>query len=260
MNRGHLAAAVAALTIALGLPSAAGAATFNFPLQGWWPMNEGSGQVVHDWSFHGNNGYLGSTPQADDQDPTWIPGVFSGSALRFDGVDDRVTIPDSASLEPQKLTVAAWVRQNGWQGAFRYIMSKNALACDRSSYGLDTGANGGLEFYVSDSNQQYTVNFPDFNSIWDGNWHNVAGTFDGNTVKLYIDGKLVGSTAAPGVTIDYSLPVQTGMIGSYENGDACGHNGNLVLNGDIDGVQLWSQALPVDTIWNILKSLFTTSR
>jgi hypothetical protein len=46
-------------------------------------MNEGSGQVVRDWSGHGNNGTLGNSPGVDSQDPTWIPGVFAGSALRF---------------------------------------------------------------------------------------------------------------------------------------------------------------------------------
>jgi hypothetical protein len=257
MSRGHLVAAAAALFIALAAPAAANAASF--PLVGWWPMNEGSGQVVHDWSFHGNNGYLGSTPAADAQDPTWIPGVFWGTALRFDGADDRVTIPDSASLEPQRLTVDAWVRQDGWHGNFDYIISKNALACDRSSYGMDTAANGGLEFYVSDHNQQYTSPIAD-RSLWDGNWHNVAGTFDGNTVRLYIDGVQVGNGTPAPITIDYSLPVQTGMIGSYENGSACPNGNNLVLNGDIDGVQIWSQALPVDTIWNALKPLLNSAR
>jgi hypothetical protein len=62
-------------------------------------MNEGSGQVVRDWSGHGNNGTLGDSAAVDSHDPSWIPGVFAGSALRFGG-DDYVSIPDSSSLEP----------------------------------------------------------------------------------------------------------------------------------------------------------------
>src|SRR3954466_15589104 len=109
---------VTALTAsaALALPAAAGAA--DFPLVGWWPMNEGSGQVVRDWSGRGNNGVLGSTPVVDVNDPSWIKGVFVGSALRFGG-DDFVTIPGNSALEQQKLTVAAWVRGSGSPGQFK---------------------------------------------------------------------------------------------------------------------------------------------
>ena len=65
----------------LAVPSTASAAS---PLKGWWPMNERSGQTVRDWSGNGNHGMLGSTPVADDNDPTWIKGIFNvGSALRF---------------------------------------------------------------------------------------------------------------------------------------------------------------------------------
>src|SRR3954471_10374030 len=122
MSRRNLAVAAPAVTMALGLPTAAKADSF--PLMGWWPMNEGSGQVVRDWSGHGNNGMLGSTAGADANDPSWIKGVFSGAALRFDGQDDFVTIPDSASLRPKQLTVDAWVRGTGSPGQFKYVLSK----------------------------------------------------------------------------------------------------------------------------------------
>src|SRR3954453_4728328 len=118
MSRGHLAAATVAAILALALPATASADSF--PLVGWWPMNEGSGQTVRDWSGHGNNGTLGSTPAADDNDPGWIPGVFFGSALRFDG-NDFVKIADSTSLEPTNITVAAWFRGTSSPGQFKYV-------------------------------------------------------------------------------------------------------------------------------------------
>src|SRR3954452_9437734 len=119
MSRGHLAAATVAAILALALPATASADSF--PLVGWWPLNEGSGQTVRDWSGRGNNGYLGSTPAADANDPSWIKGVFLGSALRFDG-GDYVTIPaNNNALEPAKLTVAAWVRADTSPGQLRYV-------------------------------------------------------------------------------------------------------------------------------------------
>ena len=95
-TRSILAAGLSAAALSV-LPATAGAD--GFPLVGWWPMNEGSGQVVHDWSGHGNNGTLGNSAGVDDQDPAWIRGVFAGSALSFGG-NDIVRIPDSTSLEP----------------------------------------------------------------------------------------------------------------------------------------------------------------
>lgn len=255
MSRGHIAAAVAALIVGLSAPATASADMFNFPLRGWWPLNEGSGQVVHDWSGQGNNGYLGTTPGVDASDPQWIPGVFSGSALRFDGGDDMVSIPDSKSLEPQNLTVAAWVRGTPGNRFAKYIVAKGGVGCDRGSYALYTGAGGGVAFYIADATTFYrTPEAPA--SIWDGNWHNVAGTYDGRNVRLYVDGQLIGATPVPaGTSINYNLGSGDGSFGTFPG--ACQ---NLNLAGDVDGVQVWSQSLPVDTIWRILKPLFTTSR
>lgn len=254
MSRGHFAAVAAAFTLVLAAPAAAHADSF--PLVGWWPMNEGSGQVVHDWSGHGNNGMLGSTSGADANDPTWVKGVFFGSALNFDGLNDYVSIPSSASLQPQRLTVDAWVRASATPGKFRYIVSNGSIDCLTSAYGLYTGVNGGLAFFIADSPTHYYVTPEAPLSLYDGQWHNVGGTFDGKTVKLFVDGNLIGSTAAP-ATIDYDLTDHSSKFGDYDG--TCGSDA-LTLAGDIDGVQIWSQALPIDTIWRTLKPLLTLAR
>jgi hypothetical protein len=260
MSRGHIAAAAAAITLALAAPAAARADGFSFPLKAWYPLNEGSGQVVHDWSGNGNNGYLGSTPGVDDNDPSWIPGVFAGSALSFAG-GDYVTIPSPSSLEQQNLTVAAWVRAGSTPGQFKYVVNMGgAPTCQTGSWGLYTGGDGGLSFYIADTNTHYYIS-PSAapSTVWDGKWHNVAGTYDGKTLKMYLDGVQVGApTAVPaGTQVDYNLATENGELGGHEP-STC--NQDLTLTGDIDGVQVWSQALPVDTIWKILKTLFSTSR
>jgi Concanavalin A-like lectin/glucanases superfamily/Bacterial Ig-like domain (group 2) len=43
-------------------------------LVGYWPFDEGSGQVVTDRSGHGNNGELGMNTVPDSWDPTWSAG------------------------------------------------------------------------------------------------------------------------------------------------------------------------------------------
>jgi hypothetical protein len=255
MSRGHFAAALAAATLSLAAPAAASANSF--PLEGWWPMNEGSGQTVKDWSGNANHGFLGTTTAVDDADPSWIRGVLLGSALRFSG-GDMVTIPDSASLRPENLTVAAWVRGDGSPGSYKYVVSKGFYTCWTASYGLYTGSGGGMAFYIANGAYDFYASPAAPASIWDGKWHHVAGTFDGGVVRLYVDGAEVGTGTPAPVTIDYGdYRDPDAHAGSHEPDDC---SQDLTLKGDVDGLQIWSQALPVDRIWRTLKALVSLAR
>jgi hypothetical protein len=257
----RLSARVAGLTATLALlvPAASAHASDPFPLAAWYPLNEGSGQVVRDWSGHRVNGYLGSTPGVDANDPSWIRGVFFGSALSFGG-DDMVTIPDSPYLEPATLTVSTWFRGTSSPGSFRYVVAKGGNDCaGGSSWALYTGHDGGMAFYVLDdassTNGREAIVSPEaVPSVWDGKWHNAAGTYDGKTVRLFIDGTEVGTGTPTTEAIGYDRAVGNAALGQYP-GDC-----NLALIGDIDGVQVWSKALQVDKIWNVLRPLITASR
>jgi len=218
-------------------------------------MNEGKGQTVYDWSGNGNNGTLGSTAGADDNDPSWIKGVFLGSALRFGG-DDFVRIPDSTDLESQQLTVSAWVRGDASPGPFRYVVAKGTSGnCIASSYGLYTGNTGGVAFYVYDgsgTNDGYRISpQAEAPAIWDGRWHHVAGTYDGQTVRMFVDGTQVGTGTPANITVGYNLNSGGGLIGSYVDATC-----SLYLVGDIDGVSVWNRALPISDIYSLLRGVF----
>ncbi len=235
---------------------AAPAASFaSGPLAGWWPMNEGQGQTIHDWSGNKNHGTLGTTPGVDDQDPTWTTGMFGGTgrALFFDN-QDLITVADDPSLEPSRITVSTWVRADDSPGAFQYIVAKGSDACEAASYGLYTGRQGGVAFYIYDGEDFYVS--PEMTTLWNNAWHNVAGTFDGKKVRLYVDGRQVGSgTAVPaGTSISYPLADGGGSIGGYPD-TACA----LSMRGDIDTVRIWNQALPVDLYWALFRSLLGRS-
>src|SRR5436190_6198606 len=97
-------APAAVVAAALALPGVASATTASdFPLRAWWPLAEGKGQTISDWSGRGHNGFLGETPSPDSHDPSWVKGIFYGSALHFDGVDDYAQVPDTPDLHPQQL-------------------------------------------------------------------------------------------------------------------------------------------------------------
>lgn len=169
-----------------------------------------------------------------------------GNAYDLNG-SGYVQTPDDPLLEPQNVTVEAWVNAPSSPGEFRYIVSKGINGDNNASYALYTGANGGLEFYVSDSSTFHLS--PDAGTgVWDGSWHYVVGTYDGTAVRLYVDGVEIGNTPLT-TAIRYDLPGgNDAYIGTYDGST----NHNFV--GKIDEVRIWGVAIGADTISQHSKS------
>jgi hypothetical protein len=234
----------AAILAALVFPGMASAASYDFPLSGYWPMNEGRGQVVRDWSGNGNNGQLGSTAGVDANDPSWIRGLYGWSyGLHFSG-NQFVNIPDSNDLEPQQMTVSTWFRGSGTPGSYKYLVAKGSNQCSTASYGIYTGQNGGLLFYVGNGDAYgFTVTDDAGQSVWDGKWHNASGTYDGTTVRLFVDGKEIGTGQSRTEPVGYGTPSGNTTLGAYVG--SC----DLTFTGDLDEVSIWKKALPIAEIW-----------
>lgn len=229
--RTRLGLTAAVLTLAAALPAAASAAPTD--LGAYWPLNESKGAVASDASNNHNDGAISGAAH--------VTGRFA-RALRFDGIDDQVLIPRSSSLEPAAVTVEGWVRAGASPGAFRYIVSQGANLCQVASYGLYTDVDGGLAFYVSAGSDTAFASSPAAPAtVWDGGWHHVAGTFDGATVRLYVDGAEVGTGTPWNVPIVYGLPTsQDGLLGAF--GGTCA-SGGLNYGGDLDEPRIWRRAL-----------------
>lgn len=232
-----LSAAVTATVCVSAVPASASST----PLVGYWPLNEGRGQAARDFSVNHNDGRLGSTNAADSHDAQWVSGVFGlGSALRLDG-NDFVAMPETASLRPQKVSVSAWVRAARAPGLFKYVLVKGGDRCEAGSFGLYTSANGGMAFYVYDGTRWYRS--PSASpAMWDGKWHNVVGTYDGNHVRVYVDGRQIGSGTKFKGRIDYDLRHRQAYIGAFRG--SC----DLTFAGDVDEVTLWSGTASLTSI------------
>jgi hypothetical protein len=246
MNRSvrRSAKTLALIVFTIGLTAAPASASIDIgKIRGLWPLNEGRGQTVYDWSGNRNHGMLGSTAGVDANDPTWIKGIWWGAGLNFGG-DDFISIRNSQSLQPAKFTISLWTRAPQSPGPFKYLLAKGSNQCVSASYGLWTSSNGGLEFYIwngSDFVRSMSATTP----IWDGRWHNVSATWDGVTATMFIDGKSTGQgSAASGSGIDYGdQPDGTSTIGGYRG--SC----DLLFTGDLDQVMIFDKVLPIEQIW-----------
>ena len=150
-------------------------------LSGMWLLDEGQGKIAGDLSENGNDGEIFGAK--------WVDGRF-GKALDFDGKDDYVEVPDAEGLDAiSQITVVTWVKydqsppQNyspvGKESDYRFIIAPGGeeghfvIATDNNNWYSDgTVAHGG--------------------SITTGEWHHLAGTYDGKLVRFFVDGWLVG--------------------------------------------------------------------
>jgi hypothetical protein len=101
-----------------------------------------------------------------------------------------------------------------------------------------------MAFYVGDGTTAGFSRSSEANTtVWDGKWHNASGTYDGSTVRLFIDGKEIGTGTPASTPVQYGLPSGNANLGAYVG--SC----DLTLTGDLDEVSIWSKALPVSDIW-----------
>lgn len=209
------------VAVAATVLSGAVSASATTDVVGHWSFDEGSGTTAADDSGAGHDGTLEGAA-------SWAPGKRNG-AIAFDGATGRVHVPTAAALEPGAITVSAWVKRTGSPGAFRYLLAKGASGCIAASYALYSGPDGGLEFYVAGAGGTSYTRSPDAGQgVWDGTWHHVAGTFDGNAVRLYVDGAEVGSGTTRSDAIDYgTLSSSALFVGHYDGCDGFDFGGSM---------------------------------
>lgn len=208
-----------------------------------WHLDEVASSTAPDSSGSGLTG--------DEVSGTLVPGRF-GSALSTPNNNDGFRVPANPLLEPSQITVMAWVNKGAPFNVFRTIVSKGSDSCGtRESYALDTGPDGGIRFlaYQGGSSFADVANVVPPASLWNGQWHAVAGTFDGTTVRLYVDGVAVGSASAPvpGGAIQYGLPESRLAVARFPEDGACDPNG-FQFRGAVDEVRVYNRALTGDEV------------
>jgi hypothetical protein len=193
-------------------------------LVSYYKLNDGAGATATN-STGGTNGTLQNSP-------SWVasPAQFSGNALNFDGIDDVVTIADNNSLDiTSAITVEAWVYATKNSG-IQNVISKSSQSANNGYIfpRTDDGwGNAVIYFHIAGGWRTLSAPYPGLNV-----WHHLAATYDGTTMRLFIDG------------VEAATKPQTGAITVNGNSLAIGNQPGYseFFGGSVDNIRIWNTA------------------
>lgn len=192
-------------------------------------FNEGSGTTALDASGHGNAGTITGATRTESGG--------CGGALLFNGDGDYVSIPFTTLNHPEKeITVSAWFYVDSF--APQTLVS----GYNNGGYWLGFGDGNDL-WWVIDTRDSGIVSVPvQHEGITPGQWHHVTGSYDGETMKIYLDGALRNRANATGpIRYEYANYVMLGTdAGEADSPDATCPK---TLTGGLDEVRIYDTAL-----------------
>ena len=188
------------------------------------PFEDG-GSTTADVSGHGNNGIVNNA--------VFVPGggVFTSSAYRFSwSGQSYIQVPyDPSEIVTAALTLEAWVYPTAWDNVFA---GYNRIVSMYPCY-LIRGVSGRAQFQILTQNHGYQ-DVLDSDVMALNQWHYVVGTFDGQVLKLYVDGVLKESRdlLVTDTVVPNEQPIYVGENPQLNEG----------FSGTIDNVAIYKRA------------------
>lgn len=163
------------------------------------------------------------------------------------GSSKRITASKPNNLSTSSASLSCWVNLSSWGSSYDSLVNLSTgtgwndtrLALVRNNTANRIGfciANGSTYNYVV-----MTSDLP-LNK-----WTHLAGTFDGSTIKIYINGILNNSLSTTFSSLVYGSPVLN--LGSWSNGN------NYPINGKLNDVRLYDHCLSAKEVKELAKGL-----
>lgn len=207
---------------------------------GHWRFDEGQGTVANNAGSGGSalNGTLQGMSSPATNSSGWTGNGKFNKALQFDG-SDRVIISDTNTLDFTQHTLSAWVYFRSWNAASmaNAIISKFDDTSAQRSYLLYTSATGELLYQTSSTgNSSGAVTLSTGITLQLNTWYHVAATYDGSTMRVYVNGRQSSVTATQTGIFNGTAAFCIGC--RYGGGTPTGHS-----TANIDEVKVYSYAL-----------------
>ena len=169
-----------------------------------------------------------------------------GQALSLDGDGDYLNILGSESIEPDHITVEGWVWVTDTNPLPQFMRKEEH---NGSGYDFRWDEGGVIRFWIKASGAWNAASVS-ASEIPDQSWHHIAGTYDGSTINMYVDGVLSGSRVHVGGNIDHD---DSDLHIGSSIADVVGRE----LSGLVDEVRLWNRALTTEEIQANMNSTLT---
>ncbi|HVR83279.1 MAG TPA: LamG-like jellyroll fold domain-containing protein, partial [Planctomycetota bacterium] len=204
------------------------------PTAAAYAFDEGSGTTTRDSSGNGNTGTLVNSP-------AWTSGEY-GSALGF-GNGSYVTVPNSSSLNISGAAFSVSFFANITNsGGDQVLIDKpwdpTSYPVPYYQYGVEFGSSSGtFDFFLGDASggvHKHSMSGPL------GVWTHIAFTFDGSTVKGYVNGSLALSVADSFSMVARGNPLRIGLD----------HTGGQPTLGKLDNIRVYARTLSSTDVQN----------
>ncbi len=188
--------------------------------------NGNLGGLKTDWDFDGNT----QDDSGNGHHATPFSGLDYSSGVGHQGLEmngsDYHQVNDHADLKPSQITISAWLKPSSSSP------SDNSAAVFKSTDNTWTDGYG-LAHYTGGSNINFYINNRNTKSVGNpitaGVYSHVVGTYDGTTIKLYINGTLTSALVI---------------------NEAISHSANNLLIGNAIGGSKWSGGIDEVHIYN----------
>lgn len=164
----------------------------------------------------------------------------ANSAYAFDGANDEIRVPNpfgNAITDALPISTSLWVKTS--------TVKPNAVLLSYFTRCFNNGSDDDyfMVFFANDELQYSNGSGPPVGlsapSLFDGEYHHIGSSFDGTSVRLYVDGAMAGDYNL--TILPNAIPATYDLVIGNSHINNCGDN--AFFQGFIDDVKLYDRVL-----------------
>ena len=199
----------------------------------YYRLGESSGTVASDETGNGHTGtyvaVMQGVPGALASDPNTAVSIVKADTSHV-ALSDRLTVSGRGAF-----SIEAWIKPNALDETYRFVVC-NERSAPRHGYAIVVHAQHGVFFERYVANDQKATPAA---AIAAGVYSHVVGTYDGSTLRLYMNGALASEEGDVRNMPAYTTPAAIGAYLQFADS---------VFDGAVDEVALYATALAPDRV------------